>query len=192
MTGPDLATQLSRTIGILETTKNLYETTGIRDDQSLEETFHKAGQGVTLVKDALEAAQGQLSGPAMDPGRAMKSLEACSAKAQLCEEIFKEVARAQSPKVGRYREVVGEKSPGRGVVDLVKGMMEDVLGLANDGAIKAGMAAQIKRLSEGIATLELEHPGGNFSHHGSGDQNNNTGIGKQLIRAVFNGTTNIN
>jgi hypothetical protein len=204
MTGPDLATQLSTTIAILEATENEYETTRISDDKSLKEAFHKAGQGVTLVKDALKTAQAQLNGngPAMDPGSAMKSLERCDEKAKLSGDIFKAVAQAHGPRFDRYKAAVALKGRGIRVEDLVKGMMSDVCALAQDGAIEAAIRDQVEILSVAITTLTNmepslpdEHRAGTFLQYGNGtqynstgSQNNNTGSGKQHIGGIYHGT----
>ncbi|RKK67487.1 hypothetical protein BFJ69_g14455 [Fusarium oxysporum] len=177
----------------------------VKGDKGLCETFHEAGQGLLLVKRALQNAKTQLGGRGLagDPQSAMDSLKECNANAELSKNIFNAVA--EPPETSRfecYKEVVRQEGKGRPVEVLMMEMMNYVCALAENGAIRAGMEDQInalrgaiEKLSKMEASVPDERSGNTFAQYGSGDQlnapggtvNKSTGSGNHFPGATFSG-----
>nr|AAS80313.1 SesA [Fusarium haematococcum] len=170
----------------------------VEDDNGLREAFHEAGRGLSVVNQALQAAQGN---SAREPQSAMNPLRVCNTKANISASIFKAVA--QAPKTSRfegYKEAVRQEGNGQTVEVLVVGMMKDVCALAENFAIQD----QVKKLHETIEKLSAmkpslpkEGPGHTFTNIGNGNQYNATDGpqninqgGNQVTGGTFPGTVN--
>ncbi|KAG7293963.1 hypothetical protein NEMBOFW57_004024 [Staphylotrichum longicolle] len=143
------------TINAVEAAATCYKS--VKDDRSLRETFHEAGRGQGLVRQALRAANSNL-GDRTPTETTTELVKACHAKAKLSGGIFKEVAQApEGSRFECYKEVVRERK-GSTVEVLTVGMMKDMCALAEDDAMKVAMEDRVVELCDAIAKLSKMEP----------------------------------
>lgn len=200
----DVAILISGTIDILENVTQVYDT--VKDAEDLPSAFHEVGQRLPLVQRALRTAEEHMVrvNISKDSYREMKlPAEECKTKAKRLEDIFKKVASpGKASTYENYRKAVRQGGKGYLIEVLMKELMQEVCLLAENGAIKTAMEAQVKELLNAVAELETiapsvpdEEPSTNFIHYGSGhqliltgegSQFNNTGSGTQYHAGVMN------
>jgi hypothetical protein len=203
MLDANFSSLVSSTITVLNSTKNDYN--NVSGDRRLPRAFHEAGQGLLLIEEVFQYVKSQTDGRNIrgDHGDTIRSLEACKAKAELSEGIFKDVSQApETERFEYYKRAVRRKGECNPVEVLVMGMMSDVCDMAKDSAIEAIMRTRVKVLREALEKLSKMEPsvknkqsGNIFSSYGSGNQfnatggaqNNNTGSGNQFSGASFSG-----
>ncbi|RSL81249.1 hypothetical protein CEP52_017243 [Fusarium oligoseptatum] len=208
MAGTNVISLISGIIDTVEATAEDYNV--INNDKTLPEAFHRAGQGLSIVGEALKTAKIRLQGrdQAGDPQSVISTLEACNAKTKLSQGIFEQVSQApETSRFERYEAVMRRGSRGNLVEVLVVGIMKDTCTLAKDSAIEVAMEPEIKALRDAIDTLSKMEPsmpdersGSTFSHFGSGTQfnatggtqNNNVGSGKQFLGDIKGETVTFN
>lgn len=185
----------SSIIDTVQTAGAHYES--VKEDMSLREAFHGAGRGLSLVNQALRAAQYTWRGGS---SRAIELLKSCQSKGESSEQIFRAVAEA--PKTSRleeYQVMVRQNNPEHTVEGLVVGMMKDLCAAADDLAIQdqvKGLNEAIKHLSRVEPSIAKEWSGDRFTHYGSGDMlnapngavNKSEGHGNHFPGASFTGT----
>ncbi|KAK4233650.1 hypothetical protein C8A03DRAFT_19309 [Achaetomium macrosporum] len=187
------------TINAVEAAANYYNS--VKDDKSLRETFHEAGRGQDLVRQALQVANSNLGGR-RPTEKTTELVEACHFKAKLSEGIFKEVAQApEDSRFERYKAAVRQSK--RSTVEvLTVGMMKDVCELAEDDAVKAVMEDRVVELSDAMAKLSKMEPsvpteeaGYNYTNWGrdqinapGGTVNRSEGSGNHFPGATFSGS----
>ncbi|KAH6883820.1 SesA protein [Thelonectria olida] len=172
-------------ITALKKVEENYET--MKDDTDLPLAFHAAGQRPGLVRQTLEIVKDELKSVHLAGNDdAMRSLEECSTKVELLQDMFERIAlEPQTSRRARYFAVVRQHGREAAVEVLMVRIMETTLIVAEDSAVKKVTEAQAKELHNAIAKLSQVEPsmpneGGNqFSHYGSGPQLNNTGLGTQ-------------
>ncbi|EFQ99181.1 SesA protein [Nannizzia gypsea CBS 118893] len=196
MSADDLSSLISTTIEVLESAAAFYKRA--ENDTTLRKAFHAAGQGLPLITDALQATNDALNGRDLSSA-AKRALGACSANANIAEDLFRDVARA--PAASKYeRYTTAVKRQGHKVESVVVGMMKDVCQMAKDNAIQEAMQPHVKKLDEAVENLSKMEPsvpeeqrsGYSFTNSGSGDQfnalggsqHNNTSSGNQFLGSI--------
>ncbi|KAI5457668.1 SesA protein [Mariannaea sp. PMI_226] len=156
-------------------------------DTELPPAFHETGQRPRLVEQTLEAVRNELETLHLAGSDVtIRSLEECSTKIELLQKIFEQIAlEPQMSRRARYFALVRQHGKEAAVEVLMIRIMQAVLIVAEDGAVKRATERQAKELRGAINELSLMEPsmpneGGNqFGHYGSGPQLNNTGSGTQ-------------
>ncbi|KAK2616855.1 hypothetical protein QQS21_000233 [Conoideocrella luteorostrata] len=184
----------------LENTAAEYEK--VRSDNNLRLVFHQAGQGVVLVREALEVAKGHLQSKLSGVSEnAKKPIKACEQKALLSKRMFGQVAQApENARFVVYSKLLAQDGKRYMVEVLVQGMMNDVCELVEQCGLGEEMKDEIENLRDAVNDLKemgtLVDSGERtttFTNLGEGDQfnstngqqNNNTGAGNQLPGASF-------
>ena len=181
---------MSSIINILDSITELYS--GIKGAQHLPQSFLEVSDKLPLVKDTLQIAMRHIieHNPDGEPGRAMElTLQKCKGRAELLKNILKEVAlETDALRFYRYSLTVRRFGKESRVEELMKGMLDDMLVLAQNPAIKAATETQggklhraIKELSALPPSLPEEESSHIYLHSGTGHQFNNTGGGTQHI-----------
>jgi hypothetical protein len=181
---------MSDIINILDSITELYS--GIKDAQYLPQSFLEASNKLSLVQGTLQIAKRHITehNPGGEPCRAMElTLQKCKGRAELLRNILKEVAlETDALRIYRYSLAVRKFGKESRVEELVKGMLDDMLVLAQNPAIKAASETQggkLRQAIEELSALPPSLPEGEgspiFLHSGTGHQFNNTGQGTQNI-----------
>ncbi|EFR01950.1 SesA protein [Nannizzia gypsea CBS 118893] len=179
---------ISGTIASLGAAAGAYDI--MRNDPDLPATFHKAGQHLGHVQQALQTIVNLLKWRdlAGDVIQIIPSLEDSSKKAKVLEDILSEVAsQPESSRKSRYVSSVRQLGHENTIEALLLGIMRNTCVLGEDEAIKAAIDDQVRGMHGVMAELSAMEPsvpvgGGEsrFTHFGSGSQFNNAGSGKQF------------
>ncbi|KDB20636.1 hypothetical protein H109_07389 [Trichophyton interdigitale MR816] len=179
---------ISGTIASLGAAAGAYDV--MKNDVDLPATFHKGGQQLCCVQQALQTVVNLLKWRdlAGDIMQIIPSLEDSSKKAKALEEILSETAsQPESSRKNQYVTAVRNKGPENTIEALLLGIMRNTVVLAEDEAIKGAIDEQVRGLHGAMEELSVMEPsvpveGGEsrFSHFGSGGQFNNAGSGKQF------------
>jgi hypothetical protein len=190
MSRVDVVGLMSSIITILDSVTKLYS--GIKDAQSLPQSFLEVSNKLPLVQDTLQIAMQHIieHNPDGESCRAMElTLQKCKGRAEVLMNILKEVApETDALRIYRYSLVVRKAGKESRVEELVKGMLDDMVVLAQNPAIKAATETQGGKLHQAIEELSALPPSlpeGEsphiYLHSGTGHQFNNTGNGTQNI-----------
>ncbi|KAG9242418.1 hypothetical protein BJ878DRAFT_170387 [Calycina marina] len=175
---------ISGVISIIEAAKTVFD--AAKDANGQPEAFRKVATRLPLVIEILRSAKERaltlddIAQEALEP-----ILESCKAKAENLNKLFQKVVRKDDDKCfDRYKKAL--RTLGKG--DKVESLMEDILkdtqilvyeklmGIATETQAKE-LEAGIKEMEEMPSSLQEETEMVTQNHHGSGNNNANTGRG---------------
>lgn len=171
-------------IAIIEAAKTVYDAAG--DAKGQPEAFRQMAAQLPLVIEILRSAEKRastLDETAMDAIE--QTLESCKAKAETLKKIFQKVIRKDDDKwFDRYKKALSTLGKGDKVECLMEGILKDTQLLACEKLMGIATEAQANELEEGIkemkempSSLPEETGSVTQTHHGSGNNNANTGRG---------------
>lgn len=187
MSGIEVIGLISAIVSIIDGASKLYST--IENTNYLPKAFREVAQRLPLARDTFQTIEGRLQkyDVSGDTYTAIKpTVESCKDRAERLRNILQDMAaQPDTSRVERYRLAIRRLGKESKVEELMKGMLEDVQLLAANQAVKAVEEEKIDELMRAIQALSKVPPSmpgdPTFTHHGTGDQINNTGSGTQNI-----------
>ncbi|KAI8309040.1 2-oxoglutarate dehydrogenase [Colletotrichum sp. SAR11_240] len=186
---------LSVAFGIVTTVENLYSR--FKDNDNLPREFRDITKRLPVVRDTLKIVQQNIDSITDDEARQTMTevMKNCKNKADKLDDIFTAIASSDPQSTAeRCREVFRSWGKGRKVVELAKGMMEDVKTLAMNRVVQASTEAQLQKLQEAITELSSIQPSisddESVSLHHTGFGDNVAGNKYQGNHNDFSGTGN--
>lgn len=169
----------------LDTANSQYE--AVKNEKSLQESFHEAGRTVPLIQQALQEAKPDA---ARTTRNTISALRDCNTKAEVLRDMLEAVAEAsETSRAEAYRAAVKQVSNGRTIEVLVLGVMADMCGLAEDLAIEEKVEeiqVAMDKLSKMESSLPKAESGNVFNHYGSGNQYNAPGGAQNVSKGNGN------
>jgi uncharacterized protein YoxC len=175
---------ISGVISIIEVTKTVYD--AAKDAKGQPEAFRQVAARLPLIIEILRSAKERASALEETALEALEhTLESCKAKAENLKKIFQKVIRKDDDKwLDRYKKALSTLGKGDKVECLMEGILKDTQLLACEKLMGIATEAQVKGLEEGIQEIKempssLQEVTGSVTqnHHGSGNNNANTGRG---------------
>lgn len=152
---------ISSVIAIISTSKQVYD--GASNAEGLPAAFREVARRLPITKEILRSAEQHIRSGQVDSAscEAMKPLlDKCRERATALDEIFQ---KALPPKgdsrLDRYMRATKILGSERKVTTLMKGLLNDVMLLANEHVMETARAYQIDQLTKAIQdTSTIEPP----------------------------------